>query len=206
MIKRFSLVFFFAALFVFAQDYKLEPIATPAPDLPAAYASEIATQGYRVNGPSGAWCEVWFRKTIPTTAKPSDPAIALPIAQGTLIGVIRFPKAGSDRRGQGLKPGVYTLRYSNFPTDGAHQGVAPQRDFALATPIANDPDPKSMPDFAKLVTQSKTSGTAHAAVFSLEPPAGNTFPAVTKEGEHDIVLNAKVGDLPIAIIVAGRAE
>jgi hypothetical protein len=205
MINRIA-VFFFAALTVFAQDYKLEPIATAAPELPPAYASEIAAQGYRVNSPSGAWCEVWFRKTIPTGAKPTDQTIALPIAQGTLLGVIRFPKAAADRRGQGLKPGVYTLRYSTFPPDGAHQGVAPQRDFALATPIANDPDPKSTPDFDKLVTQSKTSGTAHAAVFSLEPPSGNTFPAVTKEGEHDIVLNAKVGDLPIAIIVAGKAE
>jgi hypothetical protein len=205
MIKHF-LLFSFATLTAFAQDYKLEPIATPAPDLPAAYTAEIAGQGYRVNGPSGAWCEVWFRKTIPTGAKPSDQTIALPIAQGTLLGVIRFPKAASDRRGQNLKPGVYTLRYSTFPTDGAHQGVAPQRDFALATPVASDPDPKSTPDFEKLVAQSKLSGTAHAAVFSLEPPQGTAFPAVTKEGEHDIVLNVKVGDLPIAIIVAGRAE
>ena len=205
MIKHFVL-FLFAAFAVFAQEYKLEPIAAAAPDLPASYAAEIAGQGYRVVGPSGPWCEVWFRKTIPTGAKPSDQTIALPIAQGTLLGVIRFPKAAADRRGQNLKPGVYTLRYSNFPPDGAHQGVAPQRDFALATPIASDADPKSTPDFEKLVAQSKQSGTAHAAVFSLEPPQGTTFPAVTKEGEHDVVLNAKVGDLPIAIIVAGRAE
>jgi hypothetical protein len=205
MIKHL-VVFFFAAFLAFSQDYKLEPIAQTAPDLPASYAAEIAGQGYRINGPSGAWCEVWFRKTVPTGGKPSDQAVALPIAQGTLIGVIRFPKAGADRRGQSLKPGVYTLRYSNFPPDGAHQGVAPQRDFALATPIAGDADPKATPDFEKLVAQSKSSGTAHAAVFALAPPAGNTFPAVTKEGEHDIVLNVKAGDLPIAITVAGKAE
>lgn len=205
MIKQ-ACLFFFAVLFASAQEYKLEPISTPAPDLPAAYAAEIAGQGYRINGPSGAWCEVWFRKTIPSGPKPTDPAITLPLTQGTLIGVIRFPKAGSDRRGQQLKPGVYTLRYSLFPPDGAHQGIAPQRDFALATPIAGDSDPKAMPDFAALVQQSKSSGTAHAAVFSLLPPAGSAFPAVTKEGEHDIVLNVKVGDLPIGIIVSGRAE
>jgi hypothetical protein len=205
MIKQ-ACLFFFAVFALLAQDYKLEPIATAAPDLPAAYAAEIAGQGYRVNGPSGAWCEVWFRKTIPAGAKPSDQTIALPIAQGTLIGVIRFPKTAADRRGQNLKPGVYTLRYSTFPPDGAHQGVAPQRDFALATPIAGDADPKALPEYEKLIALSKTSGTAHAAVFSLQPPAGTSFPAVTKEGEHDIVLNAKVGDLPIAIIVAGRAE
>ena len=141
----------------------------------------------------------------PAPNRPTRPS-RFPIAQGTLLGVLRFPKEGADRRGQIIKAGVYTLRYSNFPADGAHQGVAPQRDFALATPIANDPDPKATPDFDKLVAQSKTSGTAHAAVFSLEPPSGSTFPAVTKEGEHDTVLNVKVGDLPIAIIVAGKAE
>lgn len=205
MITR-TVLFFFAAFLALAQEYKLEPISTPAPDLPAAYAAEIATTGYRVNGPGGAWCEVWFRKTIPAGAKPTDQAIALPIAQGTLLGVIRFPKTGSDRRGQNFKPGVYTLRYSTFPTDGAHQGVAPQRDFALATPIASDADPKAMPDFDKLIAQSKTTGTAHAAVFSLQPPSGSTFPSVTKEGEHDVVLNAKVGDLAIGIIVAGKGE
>ena len=205
MIKHTALLLCLAAS-VFAQDYKLEPLSTPAPGLPAAYPSEIQASGYRVSGPSGPWCEIWFRKTIPTGAKPADQTIAFPIAQGTLLAVLRFPKEGADRRGQVIKPGVYTLRYSNFPTDGAHQGVAPQRDFALATPIANDSDPKATPDFEKLVAQSKTSGTAHAAVFSLEPPSGSTFPAVTKEGEHDTVLNVKVGDLPIAIIVAGKAE
>jgi hypothetical protein len=205
MMKQAALLLSLTA-FAFAQDYKLEPISTPPPGLPAAYASEIQTSGYRVTGPSGPWCEVWFRKTIPTGAKPADQTVALPIAQGTLLGILRFPKEGADRRGQVIKAGVYTLRYSNFPTDGAHQGVAPQRDFALATPIANDPDPKATPDFEKLVAQSKTTGTAHAAVFSLEPPSGSTFPAVTKEGEHDTVLNVKVGDLPIAIIVAGKAE
>jgi hypothetical protein len=205
MLNRAVLLLPFAAL-VYAQDYKLETVATPAPGLPAAYAAEISGQGYRVAGPSGPWCEIWFRKAIPTGAKPTDPAIAFPIAQGTLLGVLRFPAAASDRRGQPLKPGVYTLRYSDFPADGAHQGVAPQRDFALATPIANDPDPKALPDFEKLVAQSKTSGTTHPAVFSIEPPAGSAFPAVTKEGDHDIVLNVKIGDLPFAIIVAGKAE
>jgi hypothetical protein len=205
MIKRLSLLFCFALL-ALAQDYKLEPISTAAPGLPAAYASVVDSHGYRVVGPSGPWCEVWFQKSIPTGAKPSDPAITLPIAQGTLLGVIRFPNGGEDRRGQTIKPGIYTMRYSDFPVDGAHQGVAPQRDFALLTPMANDADPAAMPNFDKLVGMSKTSGTAHPAVFSLETPAGTTFPEVTKEGDHDTVLNVKVGDLPIALIVAGKYE
>lgn len=190
-----------------AQDYKLEPVSGAAPGLPGGYASVMANQGYRVAGPSGPWCEVWFRNAIPAGPKPSDPSVAFPIEQGTLVGVIRFPGAAADRRGQTVKPGVYTLRYSNFPVDGSHQGVAPQRDFLLLTPIANDPDPNAKPDFATLVGWStKASGTPHPAVLSIETPAGSTFPAVTKEGDHDWVLNVKLGDMPLAIIVSGKYE
>jgi hypothetical protein len=203
MIK--TLLLLACAAVAYAQQYKLEPVDTTAPGLPAAYTSVIDSKGYRVVGSSGPVCEVWFRKTIPTGAKPSDPTITFAIAQGTLLGVIRFPAAGTDRRGQPLKPGVYTMRYSDFPVDGAHQGVAPQRDFALLTPIAGDPDPSATPDFDKLVAQSKTSGTAHCAVLSVEPPGGSVFPAVVKEGESDWSLAVKVGDLPISLIVVGTA-
>ena len=205
MIKT-SVLLCWSAFAVFAQSYKLETISTAPPGLPAAYASAVEAQGYRVVGPSGAWMEIWFSKKIPTGPKSSDPSITLPIAQGTFLGILRFPGNGADRRGQTVKPGVYTMRYSNFPVDGAHQGVAPQRDFALLTPVANDPDPAAKPDFEKLVTQSKTSGTSHACVFSLEPPSSTKFPELTKEGENDTVLNVKVGDLPMAIIVVGKAE
>jgi hypothetical protein len=204
MIKH--LLLFSCAALAFAQDYKLEPIASAPAGLPAAYASVMDSKGYRVVGPSGPWCEVWYRKSIPTGAKPGDASIAFPIAQGTLLGILRFPGKGSDRRDQDLKAGVYTLRYSNFRVDGAHQGVAPQRDFALLTPIANDPDPNATPDWDKLVEQSKKSGTAHPAVLSLQPPSGTNFPALSKEGEHDWSLAVKVGDLPLAIIVAGKYE
>ena len=192
-----------------AQDYRLEPVASAAPDLPASFSAVISSQGYRLVGAGGAWCEVWFRKSIPTGAKAADDSITLPIAQGTLLGVIRFPGQGGDRRGQSIKAGLYTLRYSDYPSDGAHQGVAPQRDFALMTPIAVDKDPAALPAFDELVGWSnKASGTPHPAVLSLETPAaGTSFPAVTKEGDNpDWVLNVKVGDLPIAIILVGKVN
>jgi hypothetical protein len=195
------------ATFLSAQGYKLEPVTTAPPDLPAAYASVIQKSGFRVVGPGGPWCEVWFRDSIPTGSKPEDPSIVFPIAQGALLGVIRFPKAGEDRRGQTIKPGVYTLRYSVYPVDGAHQGVAPQRDFALLTPIAGDADPNATPAFPALVAMSnKASGTPHPAVLSLEAPAGSEFPAVAQEGEHDWVLSVKVGDVALSIILVGKHE
>jgi hypothetical protein len=193
---------------VFAQNYKLETIDTPPPALPAAYAAVVFQRpGFRVVGPAAPWCEIWFRNSIVPGAKPTDTAITLAIPQGTLIGILRFPAQGLDRRGQAIPAGVYTLRYSNDPVDGAHQGVAPQRDFALLTPIASDADPHSAPGFDALVQMSeKAAGTPHPAVLSLETPADAKFPALTKEGDHDWVLNVKLGDLPLAIIVAGKYE
>jgi hypothetical protein len=201
-------LFLLVAFSAFAQDYKLEPISTAAPGLPAAYASVIQPQGFRVNGSSGAWCEVWLAKSLPVGAKPDDAAISFGLAQGTLIGVIRFPAKGADRRGQVIPAGVYTLRYSNFPVDGAHSGVAPQRDFALMTPVAADADPAAKPAFDELVKMSgKASGTPHPAVLSMEtPPAGAAAPGVAKEGEHDWTLTVKAGDLTFSIIVVGKAE
>src|ERR1019366_7949842 len=102
MNNRFVLPFIFL-LIVFsalARDYKLEPVATVAPGLPAANHAAIQTQGFRVNGASGAWCEIWLAKSLPVGAKPDDAAISFGIAQGTLFGVIRFPGKGADRRGQ----------------------------------------------------------------------------------------------------------
>jgi hypothetical protein len=190
-----------------AQDYKLETISTAVPGLPAAYAAVIDTSGYRVSGPAGVWCEIWFRKSIPTGAKLADDTIVLPVAQGTLLGILRFAPQGYDRRGQTVKAGVYTLRYSTYPVDGSHQGVAPQRDFAVLTPLSADADPNATPAFDALVDASiKGVGTPHPAVLSLEAPASGAFPAVAKEGDSDWVLKVKVGNLPIAIIVAGKVE
>jgi hypothetical protein len=188
----------------FSQDYKVEPITSPAPELPAA----MEQQGYRVSSSAGPWCEVWPASTIAVGSKPSDDAITFGIPQGTLLGVLRFPGKGSDRRGQVIPAGVYTMRYSNFPVDGAHQGVAPQRDFALLTPIALDTDPAAKPEFAALVQMSiKASGTSHPAVFSMEqPPSGAAAGSIAKEGEHDWALTMKSGGLTFSVILVGRAE
>jgi hypothetical protein len=199
----------FSSVFcVSAQNYKVEPISTAPPSLPAAYASVVQGQGYRVSGPSGVWCEVWIAKTVPSGGKPSDAAITFGIPQGAFLGVLRFPGKGADRRGQVIPAGVYTMRYSDFPADGAHQGAAPQRDFALLTPIGSDPDPSAKPDFAALVQWSdKASGTNHPAVFSMESsPAGAAEGNLTKEGENDWTLTVKAGEVTFSLILVGKAE
>ena len=198
---------FLTTLCLSAQEYKFEPIAAAPSGLPAAYAAAIQGGGARVAGSAGPWCEVWAAKSIATT-KSSDPSIVFGIAQGSFLGILRFPAKGADRRGQVIPAGLYTMRYSLFPVDGAHSGVAPQRDFVLLTPIAADPDPSAKPAFDDLVQWSvKASGTPHPAVLSIEtPPSGATAPSVVKEGEHDWVLTLKSGDTTISMIVVGKAE
>jgi len=207
---RFSTLVLLASALAtaWAQDYKLETIPGPPAGLPAAYASLIQKQGYRVVGPNGPWCEVWFRTSIPAGPQPADTAIVFPIPQGALTGVFRFPAEGADRRGQTIKAGLYTMRYSDYPVDGSHQGVAPQRDFLLLTPIGNDPDPAATPAFDALVKMSiKASGTPHPAVFSIEKPSTSNFPSITAEGDTpDQVLNLNIGDLQLGMIVVGKAQ
>src|SRR6516164_8122486 len=95
-----AVLFCAAVLPIFSQPYKLETFTAGPAGLPAGYAALVDATGYRVVGPSGPWVEIWFRKAIPTGPKSSDPAITLPIGQGTFLGILRFPANGADRRGQ----------------------------------------------------------------------------------------------------------
>jgi len=130
-----------------AQSYKVEKVAEPAPpELSAGVRAVLAGEALRVTGPGGALCEVWLRKAVP---KKSAAAQGLGVTfgqldEGTMIGAIRFPAEVKDYRRQRVKPGIYTLRYALLPTDGNHMGVAPQRDFLLASPAALDQDPATV--------------------------------------------------------------
>ena len=192
---------FVAATAAFGQ-YKMEPAAAPP-----VLASELQEQGARVLDSSGKpWAEVWFRKKALAGPKTSEDAVSFPaIPHGALLGVIRFAGQGADRRGQVLKAGVYTMRYSRYPVDGAHQGVAPQRDFLLLVPAAEDKDPASTPEYDPLVQMSlKASGTPHPAVLEIFPPAGDAkFPSLVQAGE-DWVYNVKVGDEPMSVVLIGK--
>jgi hypothetical protein len=203
-----SLLLFTAAASIAFGQYKMEPAGALPSDVPAAFAETLEQQGVRITGPSGPYCELWLVKQAPSGGKSTEEDIALPmIQQGALLGVIRFDGAAQDRRGQPLKPGIYTMRYSLYPVNGDHQGVAPQRDFALLVPIGQDTDPKAMPGFDALVAMSKkASGTPHPAVLSIWNSSSNKYPNLSKQGDHDWVLDAKLGDLGISIILVGKVE
>ena len=190
-----------------AQQYKSEPAGAPPSDLAPAITSTLDAKGTKITKADGsAVMEIWLRKSAPSGPKSTGDSIALPsIPVGSFLGVIKLEAKGEDRRGQALQPGVYTLRYVLMPSNGDHLGAAPQRDFAAIIPAADDKDPNTTPDLDTTVKMStKASGTAHPAILSLASGTGTA--GFTKEAEHDWTLNTKIGDLPVAIILLGRAE
>jgi hypothetical protein len=189
-------------------QYKADSAGAPPTDVPANFRQLLQSDGTKIVDAKGATVsEIWLVSTAPNGPKSSEENITLPnIPHGSLLGVIRFPVAGKDRRGQGIKPGIYTLRYSMFPISGDHQGVAPQRDFAVLTKMSDDTDPKAAPNFEALMGMSrKASGTPHPLVMSIWK-ADDPKQDFTQQGENDWVLQRKLGDTTIAIVVVGQAS
>jgi hypothetical protein len=200
-----TVLLFLAATAASAQ-YKLESAGAPPSELAPAIAEALEKDGAKILAPSGAvYCEVWFRTMAPKGEESSEQGVSLPeIPHGALLGAIRFPAQGQDRRGQPIKPGVYTLRYSLFPPDGNHQGVAAQRDFLLMAPAAADTDVNATPSYKDVVAMSaKAAGTAHPAVLSMWKDEAGTAPGLVQEGESDWVLYTKIGDIPVGIVLVG---
>lgn len=205
-----------AALDVRAASYKLEPLSAAPEGLSASLQAVLQADGYRIVNEQGvAWCEVWVRKEIANLGKPASPDAKYPALHlGQLLGVMKFSAAGSDYRGQAIKPGLYTLRYCLMLQDGNHLGAAPILDFVLLVPASEDTkDPDAVMSTDEVVALSrKASGTNHPAVINLaSPPAAASNATLEKDEMDHWVLKVKsqskpAADLPIGIIVVGRAE
>lgn len=205
-IFRTAAVAAIAAATLFAQ-YKTEPAGAPPAEV-SALAAALAPQGIKISKPDGSeLLTLWLAAKAPTGA-PVEQNVTLPgVPHGVLLGVASYPKRASDRRGQQIKPGVYTLRYSYYPMNGDHQGAAPQRDFLLLSPAAIDTDPAAKPAFDPLMDMSrKASGTPHPLVLSIWKDDSGAAAGIEAVGEFDQVVHAKIGDLPVSIIVVGKAE
>lgn len=194
------------AVSAFAQQYKAESAGASPSNLPPGMAQVLQKEGTKITGPNGTVCEIWLVSTAPKGPASGEENVTLPtIPHGSLLGVIRFPSQGSDRRGQVIKPGVYTLRYSMFPINGDHQGVAPQRDFFVLSRIEDDKDASAKPNFDALMAFSrKASGTQHPLVMSIWK-ADDQNQTFAQQGD-DWVLQRKMGDTNLAIIVIGKAS
>jgi len=209
----YLLVVLLSSLLCLAQAGKVESIAGPTDaSIPQAVKEALDTKGYRVSLDDGSVaCEIWLRRAVPAQAKKEVEGALYPqLAESTMLGIISFPQAATDYRGQPVKAGVYTLRYELIPNDGNHLGVAPNRDFALLIPVASDPDPNASFKLDELVSLSrKASGTRHPAPLNM-PQAGGTAGSVAKDDEDHWILSAELklasGEtLPIALVVKGTA-
>jgi hypothetical protein len=200
------LALLFTAAATFAQ-YKAETGGAAPAAVPENVRKLLDAQSIKIVADGGAvFCELWLRSSLPPAGKSTEENITLPeLPHGAILGVIHFPANASDRRGQAIKAGTYTLRYSQFPITGDHQGVAPQRDFLILGP-ADDTNPVDALAFDPLMVFSrKASGTTHPLVLSIWK-ADQPHPGFAKEGEHDWVYQKKIGSIPFAIILIGKAE
>jgi len=193
-------------------NYKAEGIGAAPADVPTALQKVLDSQGARAVNPQGAaLCEVWLRKTLPTSATPSTSSDTLygALTAGSFLGVVNLPAALTDFRGQAIKPGFYTLRYALIPLDGNHMGVNPSRDAIVLAPVSADQDPDKVLNFDDLVKLGRqASGTAHPAILVAAQVNGEQFPSVVKDDQDHWNLqvkgHAQSGDLPLAITIVGK--
>jgi hypothetical protein len=199
--------------------YLLALILLPAPAVFAQYtmgtagappvpAPAVDAAGIQISAGGKTWCELWFARSLPAGTVSAGEAISLPaIPHGAFLGIVRFPAQAQDRRGNPVKAGIYAMRYSLYPTDGNHMGVAPQRDFVVLIPIEKDKPPADLPDYEGLMALSRAStGNPHPSVLSLSASSEEKLPVLKKEADHDWTVHIRIGGTSVALIVAGKAE
>jgi hypothetical protein len=191
------------------ESYKVEVLKEAPPEaLAGAVRGTLAAPGYRVvDGQGKSYAEVWLRKSIPASGKPAGPkgAVQFPVlAEGELLGALRFPGEGHDYRDQSIPQGVYTLRYGLQPVNGDHLGVSTYRDYALLLPAGRD---KTLDNLAQKKLQDQSAdaaGTSHPAVLMLlaaSPDAAKAEPSMA----HDEEKNTWAAVIPLSLAVKGEA-
>jgi len=204
----------------FAQgSYKIQATqGLPGGDVSQAIQGTLQPQGESLLDSSGkTLCEVWLLKQLTPAANPDSAANVIygKIDQGSLVGVIHFPEATKDFRGQAVKAGYYTLRYELVPEDGNHMGVSQYRDFLLLMPAAKDTDgtkPVNFTDAVKLSRDSTDTGHPGVMVMDSVSDSNKTFPAVFQDYSQNWALQMEAtlgsggGKLPLAIVLVGQYQ
>lgn len=191
--------------------------AAPA-DAPAELAKLLSPTGWRVKSGEKTLCDVWFCKEWSAKADftPTN-TVLYPFEVGQFMGVIRFPRKAEDFRGQQLGSGIYTLRYTLQPEDGNHVGTSDTRDFLVLIKSAADADPQVMAMEKLIPLSASAAESTHPAMMGLKaaPKEATGLPKIERDEDHDWSIlqvpgkgrtGDKAADLPLAVIVAGKAE
>jgi hypothetical protein len=201
-----------------AQEYKVEKLDQKAPDdIAPEIAALLQPSGYKfIKGESRTVCELWFCKEWPVSKDFKVTAeVNYPFTPGQVIGVARYPRKGRDFRDQDILAGVYVLRYSQQPVDGAHVGTSPTRDFLALLPAAKDHSPDVL-EYKPLVAAAKeTTGATHPAILSLQRQSDSSEDLEVRHNEEKdwyilrfkgkAVADSKASDLAIEFVVVGHA-
>jgi hypothetical protein len=202
------------ALAAVAQTGQVEAIGLPEDaSVSAAMRGVLQKSGSRLKGEDGTvLAELWLREGLPVqAAKETSGVIYDQIAESTLVGVIHFPGAFTDYRGQAIAAGFYTLRYALMPSDGNHLGAAPERDFLLLSPAGADADPKAPLKISEVMALSRqASGAKHPSPMSLVECSEGKPARLGKDDQERIVFSGALklatgAELPFGLVVKGVA-
>jgi hypothetical protein len=196
--------------------YKLEALKEAAPAEAGDKTREaLGAEGIRVLDPKGKpFVDFWLRKSVPTREPGEDePGVKFgQLAEGTLLGVARFHRAGSDYKANDFPAGIYTMRNGIQPRDGDHLGVSETRDFILLSPVKADTglDPVPGKDLVKLSTQA--SGISHPAVLYLVKAADDAKPPRVLHDEDnerwivecEVATTGKEKALRLGLVIVGK--
>jgi hypothetical protein len=196
---------------VSAQGFTVQQAtADPPQEFSAAIRALLSNQVLRVSGPNGLICEIWLRKDVP--AKPAAAALGVTFTQldeGTLVAAMRLPSDTRDYRRQGIKAGVYTMRYCLSPVNGNHQDVAPQRDFLLAIPAAMDQGPATLTESQTIDASKKSIGANHPSPWPLFPGDGSSgAPTIQHDTDDELWIaqfTVTIGGAPVrmGLVISG---
>jgi len=210
-VEVFLLVFCVAT--AIAQTGKVDNLSDFGDARPSAEMKKaLDPKGYRLSLDDGTVvCDLWLSKSVPAQPKRDvQGALYTQLADSVFVGLISFPQATTDYRGQSIKAGAYTLRYALLPNDGNHLGVAPNRDFLLLVPLSADADPKHLYKFEELVSLSRNSTTTHhPAPLSLVQADHGITAGFAKDEDlwvFSVGLKLEGADtLPMALVLKGTA-
>ncbi len=153
-----------------ASAYRSEALKeAPPAEVSESVRKVVAAEGLRILGPEGdPFADVWLRKSVATREDPKRLGLDFgSLADGTLLGIIRFHAKSDDFRGNGFQPGLYTFRYAIRPEDGDHQGTSETLDFALLCPVDLDAKPDPMPTEEVVKLSIKVSRRKHPSILYL---------------------------------------
>lgn len=209
----------FAGAVANGQEHSAEKIAggpAEAEGVSDEILKRIDDSGVRIKrGETRTVCELWFCKDLAIDPDfKASPTRLYPFVSGQLIGLLHFPRRGSDFRDQTISSGWYTLRFGLQPVDGNHVGTSPTSDFLLLVAVEQDDLPETWEADGLIEASAEAAGSAHPAMLCLQRPSEGAELDLRHDDGNDwwvlhlntqAVAKEKPQALAIDLVVVGHA-